>query len=84
MDQQETSESQADDAALVECLNCAKKIPLSEFHLHENNCEGGSSGVSALIVSVTMMIVLPTSATDKCKVTVVFQMFPRVPEEQLL
>ena len=49
MDHQETSESQADDAALVECLDCAKKIGLSEFHTHENNCEGGSSGVSASI-----------------------------------
>lgn len=49
MDQQETSESQVDDAALVECLNCAKKIALSEFHTRENNCEGGSSGVSASI-----------------------------------
>ena len=38
---QEPSESA--DAVLIDCLKCGKGIPLSQWHAHDNDCEGGSS-----------------------------------------
>lgn len=36
-------ESEPADAVLIDCLNCGKGIALSQWHAHDNKCEGVSS-----------------------------------------
>ena len=31
------------DAVLIDCLNCGKKVALSQWHTHDSKCEGGAS-----------------------------------------